>query len=231
MLCLFSVVLWCVVSTFETNGRNYRQPPLLRAHRKKLWLRIVGSIRQGPAYPENGPRPSVENIQSGILLGGYSISTMKESESVWDYPRPPRLETSSEHVVVVHQGKTLVDTTKALRILETSHPPTYYLPFEDAHTEFFQEVEGSTWCEFKGQAVYADIVVGSTRIPRAMWWYPTPTAPFRQLEGYFSLYPGRVDQCTVDGEVVQAQDGDFYGGWITTRITGPFKGGPGTFGW
>jgi uncharacterized protein (DUF427 family) len=156
---------------------------------------------------------------------------MKEAESVWDYPRPPRLEHSDEHVVVVHRGRTLVDTTRALRMLETSHPPTYYFPREDVDESVMQEVEGSTWCEFKGQAAYADIVIDSERIPRAIWWYPAPTAPYQQLTGHISLYPGRVDRCTIDGEVVQAQEGDFYGGWITHRITGPFKGGPGTFGW
>ncbi len=156
---------------------------------------------------------------------------MKETESVWDYPRPPRLEQSHEHVVVVHRGRTLVDTTRALRILETSHPPTYYFPRDDVDESVLEQVEGSTWCEFKGQAAYADIVIGSERIPRCVWWYPAPTAPFQQLAEHISLYPGRVDHCTIDDDVVQAQEGDFYGGWITPRITGPFKGGPGTFGW
>lgn len=156
---------------------------------------------------------------------------MKETESVWDYPRPPRLEHTHEHVVVIHRGKTLVDTTRPLRILETSHPPTYYFPLADVDESLLQPVEGSSWCEFKGQAAYADIVIGSDRIAKAVWWYPTPSAPYQDLAGHISLYPGRVDSCTVDGEVVQAQEGDFYGGWITSRVTGPFKGGPGTFGW
>jgi uncharacterized protein (DUF427 family) len=156
---------------------------------------------------------------------------MKTAESVSDYPRPPRLEHSGEHVVVQHKGRVLVDTIAAIRILETSHPPTYYFPLTDVAKEFLEAVPGNTWCEFKGNASYADIVVGGERLPRAVWWYESPSPGYHDLAGHLSLYPGRVDQCTVDGEVVQAQEGDFYGGWITSRISGPFKGGPGTTGW
>jgi uncharacterized protein (DUF427 family) len=92
-------------------------------------------------------------------------------------------------------------------------------------------VEGTTFCEFKGVASYADLVVGSESLSRAVWWYPEPAAGFEALAHHVSLYPGRVDQCTVDGEVVIAQEGDFYGGWITSRVVGPFKGAPGTWGW
>jgi uncharacterized protein (DUF427 family) len=96
---------------------------------------------------------------------------------------------------------------------------------------FFEPVPGSTACEFKGIAHYADLVVEGTRIPRVAWWYPEPTPAFHEIRDYVALYPGRVDECTIDGEVVTAQEGDFYGGWITSRITGPFKGAPGTWGW
>jgi uncharacterized protein (DUF427 family) len=156
---------------------------------------------------------------------------MKTTESVWDYPRPPRLERSSEHVLVTHRGHTLVDTTRAIRILETSHPPTYYFHPDDVDSSFLEPVVGETVCEFKGRASYADIVVGSERLARAAWWYDNPFAGYQELAGHISLYPGRVERCTVDGEVVQAQEGDFYGGWVTSRVTGPFKGGPGTLGW
>lgn len=155
----------------------------------------------------------------------------KKTESVWDYPRPPRLERSSEHVVVRHRGHVICDTTGAFRVLETSHPPTYYLPREDCRMELFEPVPGSTVCEFKGVAHYADLVVEGERIPRLAWWYPEPTAAFQDIRDYLALYPGRVDECTIDGEVVTAQEGDFYGGWITSRVTGPFKGAPGTWGW
>jgi uncharacterized protein (DUF427 family) len=156
---------------------------------------------------------------------------MAETESVWDYPRPPRLETSGDHVVVTHHGRVIVDTKSPLRILETSHPPTYYLPRADVDVSTLEPVEGTTFCEFKGRASYADLVVGGSRLSRAVWWYENPSPGYLELVDHIALYPGRVDQCTVNGEVVQAQDGDFYGGWITSRVTGPFKGAPGTLGW
>jgi uncharacterized protein (DUF427 family) len=156
---------------------------------------------------------------------------MKTLESVWDYPRPPRLEHSQEHVVVTHKGHTLVDTTAAIRILETSHPPSYYFPLADVDQTLLEAVSGSTFCEFKGVASYADIVIDGERIPRAVWWYEDPSPQYRELAGHISLYPSRVERCTIDDEVVVAQEGDFYGGFITSRITGPFKGGPGTWGW
>jgi uncharacterized protein (DUF427 family) len=156
---------------------------------------------------------------------------MKSVESVWDYPRPPRLENSSEHVVVLHKGHTLVDTTSAIRILETSHPPSYYFPLADVAQSLLETVPGTTFCEFKGYATYADIVIEGSRLPKAVWWYDNPSPGYEELAGRIALYPGRVDWCTVDGEVVVAQEGDFYGGWITQRISGPFKGGPGTLGW
>jgi uncharacterized protein (DUF427 family) len=156
---------------------------------------------------------------------------MKQTESVWDYPRPPRLEHSTEHVLVAHRGHTLVDTTRAIRILETSHPPTYYFHPDDVDQTCLEAVSGSTFCEFKGHASYADIVIAGQRASRAAWWFENPSPGYADLAGYISLYPGRVEQCSIDGEPVQAQEGDFYGGWITTRVTGPFKGGPGTLGW
>jgi uncharacterized protein (DUF427 family) len=156
---------------------------------------------------------------------------MAHTESVWDYPRPPRVEKSTEHVVVTHRGVVICDTHSALRVLETSHPPTYYLPLEDVNQDCLEPVSGSTVCEFKGVASYADIVVGGDRLPRAAWWYDNPHRGFEELTRHIALYPGRVDSCTVDGEVVTAQEGDFYGGWITSRVTGPFKGAPGTWGW
>lgn len=152
-------------------------------------------------------------------------------ESVWDYPRPPRVEMSDEHVVVTHRGVVLCDTMSALRVLETSHPPTYYLPFADVNRDLLEPVSGSTICEFKGVAHYADIVVGDERLPRAAWWYPEPNRGFESLADHLAIYPGRVDEATVNGELVQAQEGDFYGGWITSRVSGPFKGAPGTWGW
>ena len=156
---------------------------------------------------------------------------MAATESVWDYPRPPRLEQCSDHVVVTHNGRVIVDTGSPLRILETSHPPTYYLPRVDVDLSVLEPVEGTTFCEFKGRASYADLVVGDSRLSRAVWWYEDPSPGYLELVDHIALYPGRVDQCTVNDEVVQAQEGDFYGGWITSKVTGPFKGAPGTLGW
>ena len=154
-----------------------------------------------------------------------------EQESVWDYPRPPRVEPVSEHITVNHEGMQLVSTNNSVRVLETSHPPSYYLPMKDFAPGVLVPVEGQTYCEFKGAASYFDIVVGANRIPRAAWTYENPTKGFEDLAGKVALYASRVNECRVGDEVVQAQEGDFYGGWITSNIVGPFKGAPGTWGW
>lgn len=152
-------------------------------------------------------------------------------ESVWDYPRPPRVEPSVEHVVVWFAGQVVADTANALRVLETSHPPVYYLPLDDLTSDLVVPIPRSSWCEFKGTASYGDLVIGEDRSVAACWWYPDPTPAYRALVGHVAFYPGRVDRCLVDGEVVRPQEGGMYGGWITSRIAGPFKGGPGTTGW
>lgn len=152
-------------------------------------------------------------------------------ESVWDYPRPPRLERTDEVVEVELGGRTIARTTRALRVLETSHPPTYYLPVEDVATGVLRPAGGSSFCEWKGRAAYLDVVSGDRVAERAAWHYPEPTGPFAELCGHVAVYPGRMDRCLVDGERVLAQPGGFYGGWITSRVVGPFKGEPGTMGW
>jgi uncharacterized protein (DUF427 family) len=155
------------------------------------------------------------------------------TENVWDYPRPPAVEASGEHVVVEHAGRTVADTRRALRVLETSHPPTYYLPVADVADGVLQPARSGrrSVCEFKGTASYWDLLVGDARVPEVAWSYPNPRPGFEALRDHVAFYPGRVDRCTVDGEIVAAQPGDFYGGWITARVRGPFKGGPGTMGW
>ena len=156
-----------------------------------------------------------------------------EQESVWDYPRPPRLEPSGEQVEVVLGGVVVARTSRSLRLLETSHPPTYYLPLADFTDGSLRPADGggSTFCEWKGQAAYLDVVGGGVVASRAAWYYPTPTASYAAILDHVALYPGLMDRCTVDGEVVQPQPGGFYGGWVTSRVVGPFKGGPGTWGW
>jgi uncharacterized protein (DUF427 family) len=152
-------------------------------------------------------------------------------EDVWSYPRPPAVVPSSETVVVELGGLEVVRTTSALRVLETSHPPTYYLPIADVREGVLRPVARRTWCEYKGEAAYFDLVAGDRVVPAGAWTYPTPTRGYEVLLDHVALYPAQMDRCTVDGEVVQAQDGDFYGGWITSRVGGPFKGAPGTLHW
>ncbi|KGN41449.1 DUF427 domain-containing protein [Knoellia aerolata] len=152
-------------------------------------------------------------------------------ESVWDYPRPPRVEATGETVEVRLGGEVVARSTRALRVLETSHPPTYYVPVADFAAGALRPVAGSSWCEFKGVAAYFDVVAGPVTAARAGWTYPRPTPGFEALVDHVAVMPGEVDECTVDGEVVLAQEGGFYGGWVTSRVVGPFKGGPGTRGW
>ena len=152
-------------------------------------------------------------------------------ESVWDYPRPPRLEDVLDRVVVEFNGQIVADTTAAKRVLETSHPPTIYIPPADVKGEYLKPAGGRSMCEWKGQARYVDLVVGDRTSEQAAWFYPSPVPEFAGLKDHLAFYPSRVDRCTIGGEAVRAQAGDFYGGWITSKIVGPFKGPPGTRGW
>jgi len=152
-------------------------------------------------------------------------------ESVWDYPRPPRVEPVSERVTVTLGGELIVDSTSAVRVLETSHPPVYYVPRADIAPGAITPAAGESWCEFKGRAKYLSVHGGGVTAERAGWFYPTPTSGFADLADMVAIYPSAMDQCTVGGEVVTAQEGDFYGGWITSNLVGPFKGAPGTLGW
>jgi uncharacterized protein (DUF427 family) len=152
-------------------------------------------------------------------------------ESVWDYPRPPRLEATTKRIRIVLDGITIADTRRAWRVLETSHPPVYYLPPDDVAREYLRPARGASSCEWKGEASYYDIVVGDRVVAEAAWTYRHPTPAFAALADHIAIYPGKMDECSVDGESVRAQPGDFYGGWITGDIVGPFKGDPGTWGW
>jgi uncharacterized protein (DUF427 family) len=152
-------------------------------------------------------------------------------ESVWDYPRPPRVEPSAALVEVVLGGSVVASTRSAVRVLETSHPPTWYLPVSSFAEGALRPAAGSSWCEWKGAAHYFDVVAGVVVAARAAWGYPDPTPGFRALRDHVAVYPGAMDRCTVDGEVVVPQPGGFYGGWVTADVAGPFKGGPGSAGW
>ena len=162
-------------------------------------------------------------------------------ESVWDYPRPPVVDArGGEEVRVVLAGREVARTDRALRVLETSHPPTYYLPQDAFAPGVLRRAldARTTVCEFKGVADYWDLLVGSTRLARAGWSYDRPRPGFEELRGHVALMPAEVDRatgpddgCFVDAERVTAQEGRFYGGWVTSRVTGPFKGAPGTLLW
>lgn len=152
-------------------------------------------------------------------------------ESVWDYPRPPRLEPTDRRVRVVFAGETIADTRNALRVLETSHPPSYYIPPEDVRVELLIRTDRQSVCEWKGTAIYYAVAVGDRVAADAVWCYPEPTPPFAALARHLAFYPGRMDGCYVDEILVTPQPGDFYGGWVTPEIVGSFKGEPGTMGW
>lgn len=154
-----------------------------------------------------------------------------DQESVWDYPRPPRLEDSLRQVRIVFNDTVIAESRRTKQVLETSHPPVYYLPPEDVQMNYFRPTLRSTFCEWKGQAAYYTIAVGDRTAENAAWYYPHPTEPFLAIANYVAVYPSKMDACYVDDERVQTQPGDFYGGWITQDIVGPFKGGQGTWGW
>jgi uncharacterized protein (DUF427 family) len=150
---------------------------------------------------------------------------------VWNYPRPPRLEDFTGSITIELGGETIASTTRAWRVLETSHPPTYYLPRAAFAEGVLRPAAGQSWCEWKGQASYFDLVAPTRQAPRAAWTYERPTAPFEALVGAVAVMAAQVDRCTVNGEEVAPQPGGFYGGWITSWIVGPFKGIPGSMGW
>jgi uncharacterized protein (DUF427 family) len=150
---------------------------------------------------------------------------------VWDYPRPPGVERTHERVRVVFAGEVIADTVRAFKCMETSHPPSYYVPCEDVSSEYLTESTSVSFCEYKGSARYVDVRVGDWLVPDAGWYYPTPQAAYVEMANCIAFYPGKMDECTVDGEVVEAQQGDYYGGWITADVVGPFKGAAGTLGW
>ena len=172
------------------------------------------------------------------------MSTTQIVESVWDYPRPPRLERTASYLQIRHEGIVIAETKDAWRVLETSHPPVFYLPPADIRMDLLRPSQARrSFCEFKGMATYWTLDLSSGLSPEGIadasrrvvenvaWSYPEPTPSFASIRDHLAFYASRVDECTVDGERVAAQAGDFYGGWITSKVQGPFKGAPGTSGW
>jgi len=160
------------------------------------------------------------------------ITPEEGQESVWDYPRPPRCEPCARHIRIEAGGITLADTTQSYRVLETSHPPVYYLPPADVRIDHLSiSAERGSFCEWKGAARYYDLAVNDVLISNAAWSYPSPTPAFAAIKDYLAFYPHKMEACYVDDLQVTPQAGGFYGGWITPDIVGPFKGEPGTMGW
>jgi len=164
-------------------------------------------------------------------MSNVRITRAPGQESVWDYPRPPRLEATTRRVRVIFNGERIADTHRAQRVLETSHPPVFYIPRADIRAEFLSPTARRSFCEWKGVASYHTVTVGDRSAPDAAWSYPDPNPAFAAIKDHLAFYPSKMDTCLVDDITVTAQPGDFYGGWITPEITGPFKSDPGTEGW
>jgi uncharacterized protein (DUF427 family) len=169
-------------------------------------------------------------LHRGQVRPAFAIEPGKGQESVWDYPRPPVLVEDPRLVEVRIDGRLIACTKRALRVLETASPPTFYLPRQDISMDLLQPASGHSFCEWKGKASYFDLRSGDAMIARAAWSYAHPTEAFAHISSHVSFYPGRI-ACYVDGERVRSQAGDFYGGWVTNEVVGPFKGEPGTGGW
>ena len=160
----------------------------------------------------------------------WAVEPGPGQESVWDYPRPPRLERDSRTVRVLHGDTLLAETRRALRVLETASPPTFYIPPQDVRKDLLVPGRGTSLCEWKGAASYWSLQLGAIEIRNVAWSYEKPFPEFVELAGYLGYYPAKVE-CYVDQHRVEAQAGGFYGGWITPEVVGPFKGESGTGGW
>lgn len=168
---------------------------------------------------------------SSMFSRPQPLPTEPGQESVWDYPRPPRLELCPKPIRILCNGVAIAKTTGAYRVLETSHPPVYYLPPADIVQQYLTPAPGKSFCEWKGIAHYYTVTVGDKTLPKVAWYYPDPTPAFAEIKNYVAFYAAPMDACYVDEELVIPQPGGFYGGWITPDIVGPFKGEPGSFGW
>lgn len=166
-----------------------------------------------------------------VFMAPTPIRPAPGQESVWDYPRPPRIEPTSKRIQIVFSGVTVADTGRAVRVLETSHPPTYYIPPEDIQMNYLRRSSGSSVCEWKGNAIYYSLEVNGKRVENVAWCYEHPSPGFEAIKDHLAFYAAPMDVCTVDGERVTPQPGGFYGGWITSDVVGPFKGEPGSWGW
>lgn len=179
------------------------------------------------AEADAAPFSGNDELTAWVTQGLAELRAPQTQESVWDYPRPPRLEMSPAHIVVRLGGRVLAETRRSLRVLETSHPPVHYIPPSDIRLDRLSRTGRRSYCEFKGTAEYWAEAAGE----EIAWSYPDPAQDFAALRDHLAFYPSRVDEIVLDGERVIPQAGDFYGGWITSKVVGPFKGEPGTLGW
>ena len=174
------------------------------------------------------PSPSPDLIPTEMT---QRINPGSGRESAWDYPRPPALEPCTQHIQIIINGEILADTNRSDRVLETSHPPVYYLPADGIGMNRLKRTEGGSFCEWKGYASYYTYMSSDIEVADLAWCYSQPTEMFEAIKDHLAFYPHKTDGCYVDGEKVKPQEGNFYGGWITEDIAGPFKGGPGTLVW
>ena len=182
------------------------------------------------AHPAD-PADATYRFAGRVPRGVEPVVPGPGQESVWDYPRPPRTEAVTERVRVIVAGQVIADTFQAVRVLETSHPPVYYIPRDDVRDDAIRPAAGSSFCEWKGDASYWSIDVSGRRIEGAAWSYEQPSPGFEVIRGHLAFYAGRIDEAWVGDERATPQPGGFYGGWVTSRITGPVKGEPGSWGW
>jgi len=152
-------------------------------------------------------------------------------ESVWDYPRPPRVEAVNVPLRVEFGGVVIAETTRGLRVLETAHAPTYYFPREDVKLEHLMRGRGRSVCEWKGEASCWTVTAGGRTVTDGAWSFEHPSSGYEAIQKYLAFYAQKMDACYVGDERVTPQPGRFYGGWITANIVGPVKGEPGTEGW
>lgn len=178
--------------------------------------------------PSNSGSPI---ITAGMQPPPPRIEPLPGQESVWDYPRPPRVEAVPERIRIVVDGETLADTTNGLRVLETAGAPVYYIPAADVRLDRLVPSAHGSFCEWKGNASYVTYVHAGRRIDNIGWRYLAPNPGYESITGYLAFYAGRVDEAWVGDERATPQPGNFYGGWVTSRVVGPFKGEPGTAGW
>lgn len=160
----------------------------------------------------------------------FAVEPEDGQESVWDYPRPPKLDPDTRQIVVKAGDSVIAKTNRAIRVLETASPPTFYIPPDDVSINFLKRAPGRSFCEWKGEATYWNVVTENQSISKAAWSYNNPSRRFKPIDGYFSFYPAFLD-CFVDEKRAKPQPGGFYGGWVTPEIVGPMKGESGTGGW